>query len=526
MPLDGPGAIGLASATRQAPPRVQLVPPQRLSVDVISHLRTVEGKVLYGAEAGAPVSLAPGNSYEVIVFLQSVTGGAARIAPSQGTELFATWEGEKVVRLSSEKYPFTAERFTDGYYPLVFTLDVPGDAPKCQGRLLLVYYEGSAAKSTHLLDVSIAGDYYTPPPELLAAAMIRLEGNRNPHLAWLHVESAGDELKVTGFHSGAGRFEGMIPQPDVSLADADDEQPSKKVYKTVLAYSRATIPKLLAWLDAVITESPDKLAIVIAEHADSRVPWEMLVLTAGDVPLGAKVVVTRWTAVLQNKDTRPLEVRDDTAKPPDETAKEGRVLKFIDSARLKHSTAEELALKECAHSSCESVSAVFELQPPDDVTLVFVACHGILAKDKAHEVELEDAANPSGKITTLDLEGLPEPVNRPVLVVNACHSARLVRSHKHISGLPAFFLSSFARSYLGTLGAIDEKAGAAIGAALLRDARRPEGVAIGEFLLKLRQRAVEEFKEKKKARPLVTSFMYVFYGSPWDRIRLKAHRND
>jgi hypothetical protein len=135
---------------------------------------------------------------------------------------------------------------------------------------------------------------------------------------------------------------------------------------------------------------------------------------------------------------------------------------------------------------------------------------------------LEDAKNPSKKIKPLNLVGLPEPTRPPAIVINACHSARLVRTSEGISGFPEFFLGTFARSFLGTLGAVDDEAAGAVGAELVKAARRPGGVRIAEFLLQLRRRAAEEFKKEPRAWKFVSCFMYVFYGSPRDRLEIAS----
>ena len=271
-------------------------------------------------------------------------------------------------------------------------------------------------------------------------------------------------------------------------------------------------------MDDVLRKSKDDVAIVIVEHADTRVPWEMLVLEAGDVPLGARAMVTRWTSVQRYKDNVWLLLQSDEPHV-------GQVLNFVDTAGLAYTGPERDELLECAGVESESVTALLKSlrQLPPDVSLVFLACHGVFAKDEQHRTMLKDLANPTGYISTLKLEGLTLPEAPPALIINACHSARLTRTDDLISGLPEFFLSSFARSFLGTIGAVDDAVAAAVGAGLLKAARGPNGVRIPEFLMQLRKNAAADFKKGgMKARAFVSHFMYVFYGSPRERIRLKS----
>ena len=112
--------------------------------------------------------------------------------------------------------------------------------------------------------------------------------------------------------------------------------------------------------------------------------------------------------------------------------------------------------------------------------------------------------------------------DRPAIVINACHSARLVRmqNRRAISGFPAFFLSYFATSFIGTLGAVDDKLAAEIGARLLKEARSADGVRLAAFLLEVRRQAVEEYKRGGGTVRLVSSFMYVLYGGIGDYLKL------
>src|SRR5262249_11290125 len=137
-------------------------------------------------------------------------------------------------------------------------------------------------------------------------------------------------------------------------------------------------------------------------------------------------------------------------------------------------------------------------------------------------VELKDVKNPSKSIRPLNLVGLPQPPSPPAIVINACHSARLVRTGDGLSGFPEFFLGTFARSFLGTLGAVDDEAAGAGGAELVKAARNPGGVCIAEFLLRLRRQAAEEWKKDRRAWRYVSYFMYVFYGSPRDRLEIAS----
>lgn len=518
MPDTSGEALAQATSGKQVPrrpgaPREIIYARVELQIE-----EAVTGEVLYG-EPDQPLPLAVGTAYRAWVTLYKVADPAEAFTIAGSARLEFRWQGP-AVKVLDAVCDVTPAQFIDGACSIEFLLHVPADAPIATGRILLVYPAGSVRKTQVLLECSISGAHHAAPPDLEQALQVRLSPDRDPRLAFLHIGAQQDELRVRGYHPLVAPLDAVIPQPKLSLADIVDEQPSINIYKKVLEYSRQAVPALLSWLGAVLEKTGNDVSIIVVEHADSRVPWEMLVLKKGGKPLGASAMVTRWTAVKNYADTVWLD-------PQSPSRHAGRVVKYVDAASLQQSQAENDELLKCAHVSCGSVEDLHKVlrQLPADATFVFVACHGILAKDADHAVELQatpDAPNPSGNITTLSLEDLQPAAHQPVLFVNACHSARLLRTQRGVSGLPEFFLSSFASSFMGTLGVVDEDFAAHVGAQLVREARSKDGVRLPEFLLRLRQQAVQDFDGRSNARRFVSAFMYVFYGSLHSQLQLKS----
>ena len=512
------GAAAIALATSGKAPRrpVRVDAQRRVELQVSASLADADGNVLYSDHDGIFL-LQPGSKYHLEIYLEK-TAGRGDISIGEKSRFEIEWRGDSAVKWQDDSYQLAATDFDDGRWKLELGVEVPAGLSISDGTIQLRYNDGSILKSHLLLSVAIRGDYYAPPPNYAEDLKVRLPADPDVSLAFVHVSAVEDELDLKCYHPKVEPLSTIVPQPKMSLAAVAGEEPSIKVNEVVLEYSRTSVPKLLAWLDAVLKASREDVAIVIVEHADTRVPWEMLVLEAGGVPLGARAMVTRWTSVQSYKESVWLALEGDETLP-------GRVLNFVDDDGLEHTKPEREELLECAGESSESVTTLLKsLQKlPEDVSLVFLACHGVFARDDTHRTELKDLANPAGYISTLKLEGLSAPKAPPSLIVNACHSARLTRTAKGISGLPEFFLSSFARSFLGTIGAVDDAVAAEVGAGLLRAARSPDGVRIPEFLLQLRKKAAADFKKDAiKARAFVSHFMYVFYGSPRERMRLKS----
>jgi len=515
MPETGATAIARATSGRLShTPGPSGAPAATAHVHPEASLETEDGvEVSPPDDSDGRIVLKPGMTYRIRVRLHPVAQDGIIIRGQM--RFWLVCEGI-AQRLTQDEHVVRASDVAESPLELEFVLVVPGDAPVGSGALRLRYRQGLTTDSKLLANVELKGAYYAAPTGFQEAVKVQLAPLPDRSLAIIHVAAAGEGLRVTAYHPSVDKLSAPLPQPAISLADVADEKPSLEVYQSVDEYCRKDAGELIGWLIGVLAGAPDDLTIVIAEHTDSRVPWEMLVLEKGKPLLGERVMITRWTTVGQYATSRFLD-------PASETIHQGRVLAFVDDKDLGHIEKETRQLDECASVPCDSLS---ELQKklktfPSDVGLVFLACHGVFAKDAKHEVELKDVKNPSRSVKPLNLAGLPTPERPPAMVINACHSARLVRTGYGISGFPEFFLGTFARSFLGTIGAVDDEAAGAIGAQLVKEARSPGGIRIAEFLLKIRKQAAEDFKTDNDAWKYVSYFMYVFYGSPRDRLEIE-----
>ena len=473
-------------------------------------------------EPGLSGNLSPGRYPILVTFRRTSERGGHTIEVTGQAEIQLEWTGgDSKVTISKELYdPISAAVLPESgdCLELEYQLDIPADAAMSEGCIQLTYISGQVRRCVSLVHLSIAGEYRAAPVDFEKNVRLELGGAvRDKSLAVLHVSARNDKLDVTGYHPLVECLITSIPQPPVSLVDARNEQPTLEVYKKVIEYCRTQIPDVVKWLTKVLQSTEKNVAIVVVEHADSRVPWEMLKLNEKDPPVGASVVVTRWTAI-QNYD-KPV-----VLNPNCEELLEGLVLNFVNSTRLAKSRLEMDELEKCNQVNCTSADLFVRAlaKMPAKTALVFLASHGTFVKDAAHRNALFGAMEDEDPVTTLSLEGLPSPAVRPALIVNACHSARISRTAAGVTGFPELFLAYFAHCYLGTLGAVDETLAAEVGAKLLSEARSPQGVDLPKFLLKLRQDEVRNYAEKETARRLVSAFMYVYYGPVKGILRLAA----
>jgi hypothetical protein len=522
---DGRQTIGKVTSGAAAKP-VPPPPPKTMTV-VIDTLVYNENLELLDTEEGAiRWAPAPGANYTVIVQVRPAEQGEPNPVVLVGSATVAVeWTGDAAITLERQSLDLNADSFKDGQESptLTLTLQIPATASKAEGELVLRYHGPRIQRTSKVLGaLRTTGAHRAASKKFLDTVNIALAADRNPDIAILHIGAGvgNRKLQVSGYHACDDQdFEATITELEESLADVDDENPSLIVAKAVRGYNRNLIAPLAIWLESVFARTQKKVSLVLVEHVESRVPWEMLVLEPKKgVPIGAMVPIVRWTTVgLVTKKLELDPLRQDSHK--------GSVLNFVDQAALPNSKVEADALDACKGERFTDLGKFREgiKKPPNDLAAVFLSCHGIFAQDEKHKqhIKLVDQKNPRNNWQELDLV-LPElPPEPPMMIVNACHSARILRINDSVAGLPEFFLAEFARSYLGTLGAVDEEFAAEVGKQLIEEACSPEGVNIPDFLLRLRRKEAQAFNGAQFARRYVSAFMYVFYGPLHSHLKLE-----
>lgn len=477
------------------------------------------------AGPGPSAVLTPGRTYTLFVAMVPATARTDRTALVGGAseiQVRTRATGLKVTPAAQELDPGDLD---GGGPPLSFDVEVAAGRPRETATLDLVVRDKVTRREQRVggIQIHVAGDHHVPDPEFLTRCPVVLDSRPPDTIAVLHVVAAGPgELQVTGFHARTGLFRsGPVEQPDQSLVDLGKDANSKQSLAEIGEFSRKQVPELLDWLLRVLDAGGDDLALVIVEHADTHIPWEMLQIEAKGAsrPLGAKITVVRWLLVQLGPRRLNLDLTSTDSRW------DGGVLSHVDHVNLASTGLERDELARCAATSCATLNDVRTRlqQPLGGVGLIFLACHGVLAKDTKHGFELKDLKNPHQRIHPLDL-GLLGSLEgpRPMAFLNACHSARVVRDRSGINGLPEIFLAKFAQAYLGTLGPVDDALAASIAGQFLREARSADGVHVPTFLKTLRAAAAAalELNDPDSRRRYLDTFMYVFYGTPFARLKL------
>lgn len=514
------GAATIAAATSNRPTRraaTAIEIPEDRHIKVKTHL------------VPAPVSddgdlvLAPGGAYELVVQLEYAGPDPSAFLVRGDLELCAIWEGDASVHVDDGVIDVSILGLSrDGRLGGSFKLVVSERALHTTGWLRLTARD-RVTQRTHTIyerTLVIEAELRAPPQGFASSAAIRLDRDPDPQLAVLHVHAGSEgQILVNGYHPSLPLLQGKLMGDPIDFGEADIKKyPSHTIADHVLDYSKRALPDVHAWLNQLLGKSAEaaggELAILVAEHVDARVPWEMLTLEDRSV-LGARAVMTRWMPIHHFSQLLELDV----SAVHDGT---GGVLAYLDLVEVDQDVL-PAALSECHRESCANLYALHARLKGElgSIALVLLACHGIFTRNEEHEVQLGSLKEEYKRINRLDLVRLEAPSGpKPLVFVNACHSARLGRGRLGITGLPEVFLGGFARGYLGTLGAVSQKGAAKIAASLLERARLRDGVCLAEFLLELRREAAAA--RARDVQTFVDTFMYVFYGSPRDRLALAA----
>lgn len=394
------------------------------------------------------------------------------------------------------------------------------------------------------LTLEVDGDLLAPPADMSRAVAINFGREPDPRLAVIHVYTEGGTTFVRGYHPSALLTPVAIELPsfDLAASQAEDDDLTDNWYNEIIAhiadYSQSRLSDVHRWLNYVLPPSNEvciqgnaRFAIVIAEYIDSRVPWEMLVLKNGTV-LGERAIVTRWATIQPHGEIFTLDpataVQGEQIPTRESRSAGGHgsggVLSYLDLDAADQGQLPK-ELERCRNDSCDDARALLNRikLPIEGCALVMLACHGIFARKEDPDVEIGSLRNPSQRLQRIDLAGLAAPKGmRPLVFVNACHSARMKRSDRHVFGIPEAFLRVFARGYLGTVSAVEQTIAAEIAARIVAGACSPSGICLPELLFKMR-RAAASTRDRDR-RTFVETFMYVFYGSPGEWLTLEPKR--
>lgn len=454
-------------------------------------------------------ALAPGASAPIAVAVTRVQHGSARaIKVSKELVLTIAWNGPPGVTVAPARIKV-----------LRSALDVHGDdvvevmvtasagAPRMVGEIAV--RAGSQLLATKRL--LVGGTYAAPEPEVLELCQVKLDAAPPEDVSLLHVGDAGaGMLSLFGYGPVSATLHVKIARPNVNLADLTERKTSfRTILTTLRSFSQNLDPAVLRWLRDSLPDGDDR-ALVVCDHTESETPWEMVEI-ADAKPIGALGRVVRWG---------PFQLFDQRVWfPLGDVRRAGRALAHVDPGALAGSQAELVELDRTSSETCATPDELRQRlgAAPADLGQVFFACHGVFLAHGSEAQRMAALENPHGRTSDLDLyaiSALAQP--RPVVFVNACHSARVLRGPNGLAGLPPPFLTRVGAALLGTIGPVDAAFASALAAEILREARGPGGVDLPRKLTELRRAAAAQLdldRAPSRQRYLHT-FLYVLYGGP------------
>jgi hypothetical protein len=376
--------------------------------------------------------------------------------------------------------------------------------------------------------------------ERLPARSIDIGTELAQNIRVLHVvPSVMGKVYVRSYWDKHREFEIEISKPAKSLAQFIEKPEWPQSIIGLMRSEQYDHPQLIRWVKENLQrhdQNDQRFFIIILDDADSDIAWELMPVRFGigektprpaglgdEIPLGALAVVSRWIPGLRWGDVfQKLRVEREDLK--------GSVVACLDEYGLTAAAVEGEALSSFKTERWDALhSLVGRLSRPlDGVALVYLASHGTIVQDVGEETFVLSSLKPYQQIKVHSFEYLPfisDPGRRPVLMVNACHSAWLFSCGDARRGLPMVFLKRLAKGFVGTIGPVDSQYAAEIAQHILGAIRSSEnGICIAEALQALRVDAVRRVqadptKDQNWSNYLYT-FMYVYYGNPCARLQL------
>jgi len=373
--------------------------------------------------------------------------------------------------------------------------------------------------------------------ERLPERSIILDVQLAQHVRILHVvPSVPGKVHVCCYGDGYREFEIDISKPDKSLAKFIEEKELPEDIIGKVLGEPLDHPVLIHWIKANLKQHDGKLCLIIHDDADSDIAWELMPVRFGlhedtprpadlgdEIPLGALATVSRWIPGLRWGDVfQKLRVEPEQLK--------GRVVACLDEYGLNAAAVEGEALSSFKTERCDALRLLASRLSLslDGVALVYLATHGTIVQDAREVTFVLGSLNPHQQIKVHSFEYLPfisDPDRRPVLMVNACHSAWLFSCGDARRGLPMVFLKRLARGFIGTIGPVGSQYAAEIARHILATIHASEnGIYIAEALRALRVDAVRRLRENPTDSGswfnYLYTFMYVYYGNPYARLQL------
>ncbi len=363
-----------------------------------------------------------------------------------------------------------------------------------------------------------------PPNELYITMKLPQE------VAILHVyQNGADEYSVWGGNAVTGLLQTKPKkQPPFSLAKVVEQKLPAERIKDDMNFFSFVNPEFRKWVKALLSKFGEFFCLVIADHTDFEIPWEMLELSPEGTPneyLGALVTTVRWQKVIIGDDYLMLNPK------PEECC--GNALAYVLDTELNGAELSILEkLKANIYRSSRHDIKEFQshLQQNDSgCGLVYISCHGDF-RENIFEIWIGSQENQEQRLKYWNLRNYQFNLlknSQGIVFINACHSGRH-KAHPYIPapyrmGFVELFLKKGARGVIGALAPVGNQYGAEFARDLIEESFYSPNLSVAALLRKLRFKMVANFPAqptKEEWESFLYTFMYVYYGNPMTVLRL------
>lgn len=374
-------------------------------------------------------------------------------------------------------------------------------------------------------DIETTKETLFPPNELYIGLKL------SPEVAILHIYQNGmDEYAVWGGNAVTDLQQTKSNKPpNLSLGKLvqNGEHP-RNIKFDMSVFSRLNI-ELRKWLKTLRHRFGEQLYLVIADHTDFEIPWEMVELSPGESPneyLGALITTVRWRQVIRGDDYLVLEIKRDECYGN----AIAYVLEDLDEVGAEIDILEQLQAV-IYHSSKHHIKAFQDhLQQNDSgYSFVYISCHGTF-EGNIREIALGSNRDREQQLQLQSLYDCQFNLlknSQGIVFMNACHSGRYQAHpaipHTYQLSFVDLFLEKGARGVIGTLGAVGDSHAAKFARDFIQESLRTPKLSVAALLRKLRFKVVENLPQEpttKDLLPFIYTFMYVYYGNPMTVLRL------
>jgi hypothetical protein len=372
---------------------------------------------------------------------------------------------------------------------------------------------------------TIPVDVGKPAASPLAPVPVNIAEAYASSVAVLLIYSHGkDDYGVTGAQSGREPLQ--LPPRQAPKRRMTGEELTPKDYLDQMTEFSLANREIRTWLNPARDSSQGKLLLIIADHTDLGIPWEMLRLrNSRHEFLGSEITTARWAEAIDDDDEDVV-----PGIEPDECP--GDMVAYIDpDERRKVATSLEV-LDPLAWEDHNDLRKFQDLLKTDrdGCGLVYMLCHGFVSENTL-EMEL-GRKDPNCRVRLAELRRLAMRLldrSRSVVFLNACDTGRATRDQEYLCDyrrrhFSELFLGKRARGVIGTLDKVEVKHAARVARGFLERALKHPELTMAELLRELRAQAVKALDEVPTEAQLddwFYSFLYVYYGNPLTVLRLK-----